>query len=108
MSLTRRFAAAAAVATVATLGFGISGANAAPADPIAQHDSWDGQHHDDSLLNVSENNVGPVQVCNNNIPVNVLGVQVPVSDLAGVVGFGNDGNTAGTVKNCDQASLQDN
>lgn len=35
------------------------------------------------LSGLSGNNVNvPIQICNNNVPVNVLGVQVPVEDAA--------------------------
>ncbi|MGH3383615.1 MAG: hypothetical protein ACRDO1_03465 [Nocardioidaceae bacterium] len=102
MSFARKIAASAALATVATLALGVPSASAASTNMW-----WDGDD-DGSLVNVSENNVGPFQACNNNVPVNVLGIQGAVSDLAGVVGFGNDGNSNSTVKNCDQDSYQDN
>ena len=44
------------------------------------------------LVNISHNQV-PVQVCNDFVPVNVLGVQVPVDDLAGALGLLNPGDT---------------
>ncbi|ALE73818.1 hypothetical protein Ae168Ps1_0043 [Pseudonocardia sp. Ae168_Ps1] len=38
---------------------------------------------DGLIAGLNGNNVDvPVQVCNNNVPVNVLGVQVPVEDAA--------------------------
>ncbi|MDN5919492.1 MAG: hypothetical protein L0I76_31075 [Pseudonocardia sp.] len=58
------------------------------------HDGGHGGHHgaanvvdkdSEGLVSVlNGNNVNvPIQACNNNIPVNVLGVQVPVEDVAG-------------------------
>lgn len=105
MSLTRKFAAAISLAFVATLGFGATATAANADNDGVVSDSW---YDDDSLINVSDNNVGPLQACNNNVPTNVLGGQVPVSDLAGALGFSNDGNVASTVKDCDQESFQDN
>ncbi|WP_375001482.1 hypothetical protein [Aeromicrobium sp. CTD01-1L150] len=101
MSLTRKFAASAAVATIASLGLGVSAATAV--------DDVNGPSSRSSLANVSENNVGPFQVCNNTVPVNVLGVQVPFDQIAGVIGLvENDGNASSNAKNCDQESAQDN
>lgn len=37
----------------------------------------------------------PVQACNNNVPVNVLGVQVPVKDVDAAVGLGLLGGEGG-------------
>ncbi len=40
----------------------------------------------------------PIQACNNNVPVNVLGVQVPVEDGAvgnGITGAGNGESQSG-------------
>ncbi|TDO54636.1 hypothetical protein EV643_101426 [Kribbella sp. VKM Ac-2527] len=62
----------------------------------------------DGLISVSENNVGPFQVCHNEVPVNGVGGQVPVSDLAGVLGIGNNGNSVDTLKTCEQESEQNN
>lgn len=44
------------------------------------------------LVNFSHNNV-PVQLCNDYVPVNVIGVQVPADGLAGALGLLNRGNT---------------
>jgi len=101
MSLTRKLAASAAIAAVATLGFSVSSASAV--SPVTGHGS------DDSLIEIDDNNVGPFQVCNNDVPVNVLGVQVPLDQIAGVLGLvGNDGNSSSNIKNCDQDTIQDN
>ncbi|MGH3812168.1 MAG: hypothetical protein ACRDUV_06890 [Pseudonocardiaceae bacterium] len=114
MTRTRKIAAAAALAPVALLGLGTSTASAAPAEQMtggpAHTLPWYGYDDGDdgSLFNVSENNVGPFQACNNNVPTNVLGVQVPTSDVTGIFGFDNDGNSSSQVKDCDQATTQDN
>lgn len=49
--------------------------------------------------------VAPTEVCNNDVPVNVLGLQVPVQDVAGNVPvlWGSDdegGNASGVEKSC--------
>ena len=56
-----------------------------------------------SGLNGNNVNV-PVQACNNNIPVNVLGVQVPVED--GAVGNGLTGAVNGEAKSGDSVTDQ--
>lgn len=64
-------------------------------DPDSE--SWH-HHHGDrgngngSLLNVSNNQV-PVQLCNDTVAVNVLGVQVPASGLSGALGVLSTGDT---------------
>ncbi|MBN9790066.1 hypothetical protein DMP17_15865 [Pseudonocardia sp. TMWB2A] len=59
---------------------------------FASEGHHDGHHHADGIdksadgliAGLNGNNVDvPVQACNNNVPVNVLGVQVPVEDVAG-------------------------
>ncbi|HET6293736.1 MAG TPA: hypothetical protein VFG33_10180 [Kribbella sp.] len=63
---------------------------------------------DDGLVSVSENNVGPFQVCHNEVPVNGVGGNVPISDLTGILGLGNDGNSTDSLKTCEQESAQNN
>lgn len=86
-------------------------------------DDWghrpDGDHavnsvSDDSetvgLVNVTDNEVNvPVQACNNDVPVNVLGVQVSdvQADLTGALGLlgeaeAEDEGGAGDVRECEQ------
>ena len=85
-------------------------------------DDWghhDGDHavnsvSDDSetvgLVNVTDNEVNvPVQACNNDVPVNVLGVQVSdvQADLTGALGLlgeaeAEDEGGAGDVRECSQ------
>jgi hypothetical protein len=67
-------------------------------------------HHDDGttaqkgLLNSSDfapNTTG--DLCNNNVPVNAVGVQVPVQDLAGgipILSSAGGGNGAANAKSC--------
>lgn len=62
------------------------------------------------LVNVNDNDVNvPVQACNNDVPVNVLGVQVTdiQADLTGALGLlgeaeAEDEGGAGDVRNCEQ------
>ncbi|MBC3194710.1 hypothetical protein H7X46_27035 [Pseudonocardia sp. C8] len=51
------------------------------------------------------NNINtPIQACNNNVPVNALGVQVPVEDAAG--GNGLTGAVNGKAKSGDSTTDQ--
>jgi len=106
----RKFAAAAALALVASLGFGMGTASADDGSgPNITNDEANGPSSKSSLVEVDGNNVGPFQVCNNDVPVNVLGVQVPLDQIAGAVGLLDEGDSAaGNVKNCDQATAQNN
>jgi hypothetical protein len=127
MQVTRKIAAAAAVATVATLGLAtVVSANvlddtqkkAADTAGLADAASlaskgygkakWNWVKSDGSLVSVDQNNVGPFQACHNFVPVNAVGGQVPVTDIVGVVGLWNDGNSATAVKTCEQDSKQTN
>ncbi|WP_300008542.1 hypothetical protein [Pseudonocardia sp.] len=62
------------------------------------------------LVNVTGNNVNvPIQACNNDVPVNVLGVQVSdvQADLTGALGLlgtaeAEDEGGAGDTRTCDQ------
>ncbi len=126
MQVTRKIAAAAAVATVATLGLAtVVSANVlddtqkkaadtglADAASLASKGygkaKWNWVKSDGSLVSVDQNNVGPFQACHNFVPVNAVGGQVPVTDIVGVVGLFNDGNSATAVKTCEQDSKQTN
>jgi hypothetical protein len=128
MQVTRKIAAAAAVATVATLGLAtVVSANVlddtqkkaadtglADAASLASKAYGKGGKHwywvkgDGSLVSVDQNNVGPFQACHNFIPVNAVGGQVPVTDITGIVGLSNDGNSATAVKTCETDSKQTN
>jgi len=64
--------------------------------------------NNDSIVNLSNNQV-PLQACNDRVPVNVLGIQVPASDIAGALGLLSSGNTSATTNSsCHQTSDQDN
>jgi hypothetical protein len=128
MQVTRKIAAAAAVATVATLGLATvvsanivddatkanSGlADAASAASKANGDEglgkvWYWVKGDGSLAAIDGNNVGPFQGCHNFVPVNGVGGNVPVTDITGIVGLSNDGNSATAVKTCELDSEQAN
>ncbi|WP_433163570.1 hypothetical protein [Kribbella sp. CA-247076] len=125
MQVTRKIAAAAAVATVATLGLATvvsanmiddakSNTGLADAASLASKGYGKGGKHwywvkgDGSLVSVDQNNVGPFQACHNFIPVNAVGGQVPVTDITGIVGLSNDGNSATAVKTCELDSEQNN
>jgi hypothetical protein len=64
--------------------------------------------NNDSLVNVSGNQV-PLQVCNNDIPVNagVLASQMPLSDISALLGLVNTGNESSSVnRDCSQKPAQ--
>jgi len=80
--------------------------------------SWTGGHHhstttsgfnNDSLVNLSNNQL-PVQVCNNDVPINggLLGaVQVPVDGASGALGLLNTGPVSSMVsRDCTQTPSQ--
>jgi len=52
------------------------------------------------LVNVSHVQV-PVQLCNNTIPVNVIGIQVPLSQISAALGLANNGGS--TTSNLDSS-----
>jgi hypothetical protein len=127
MQVTRKIAAAAAVATVATLGLatvvsanmiddGTAKANSSLADAASVASKvtkatdglpqWYWVKSDGSLVAVIGNLVGPFQGCQNFVPVNGVGGQVPVTDITGVVGLLNDGSSVTAVKTCVQDSTQ--
>jgi hypothetical protein len=125
MQVTRKIAAAAAVATVATLGLatvvsanvlGDTKATAGLADAASRVSKatamdamqWYWVQGDGDLVSMDANNVGPFQACHDFVPVNGVGGQVPVEDITGVVGIGQDGNTATAVKTCEQGNTQTN
>ncbi|MFC4946988.1 hypothetical protein [Pseudonocardia sp. GCM10023141] len=57
------------------------------------------------LVNVADNNVNvPIQACNNNIPVNVLGVQVSdvTAELTGALGLLGTGTVGDTTQSADR------
>jgi hypothetical protein len=122
MQVTRKIAAAAAVATVATLGLATvvsanmldnptaNTAGLADAASLASKGyghggmKWYAAHHDGSLVALDGNAVGPFQACHNFIPVNGVGGQVPIKDITAIVGFNQAGNEATAVKTCETTS----
>ncbi len=120
MQVTRKIAAAAAVATVATLGLatvvsanmiddstsatgGLTDASAVKGYAKGGK-NWYWVHKNGSLVSVTDTNLGPFQACHNNVPINAVGGQVPVNDITGIVGLSNAGNSATAVKTCEQDS----
>ncbi len=90
---------ALAVATAALVGVSA---------PVAHAASGPSGFNNDSLVNVSGNQV-PVQVCNNDLPVNagVLASQVPLSDISALLGLVNTGNESSSVnRDCSQKPAQ--
>ena len=79
----------------------------APAAMAATSPSSSGDNA--GLVNISHNQV-PIQGCNDNVPVNVLGVQVPVNHVSGAGNLLDPGSTsaAGQDTSCHQASGQAN
>lgn len=67
--------------------------------------AWYKVESDGSLINIEDNNFGPFQVCNNDVPINAVGGAGVISGLVGIL---SDGNSAETVRACSQESLQDN
>lgn len=126
MQVTRKIAAAAAVATVATLGLAtVVSANVLDDTQKKAQDSgladaaslasktYGGKHwawvkKDGSLVNLDDNNVGPFQACHNFGSGTGIGGNVPVDDVVGIVGWGNDNNSVTAVKTCEQGSKQNN
>jgi len=120
MQVTRKIVAAAAAATVATLGLATvvsanviddakSGANLADAASLtSKAQGYAGKmwwvQKDGALVALDGNAVGPFQACHNFVPVNGVGGQVPVNDITGIVGFGQDGNSVTAVKTCETDS----
>jgi hypothetical protein len=128
MQVTRKIAAAAAVATVATLGLATvvsanvlddtqqkaAGTGLADAASLASKGYEKGGKHwywvkkDGGLVAVDDNSVGPFQACHNFGSATGIGGNVPVSDVVGVVGWGNDNNSVTAVKTCETDSKQNN
>jgi hypothetical protein len=71
--------------------------------------SYNGPSGDNGgLVNVSHNQV-PIQACNNTVPVSVLGVQVPLDQLAGALGILSTSDVVSAQNSsCHQPSAQAN
>ncbi|AXV09241.1 hypothetical protein DVS28_a4580 [Euzebya pacifica] len=85
----------------------------------ADADDADDGNDDAALVDASGNNVGVAddnqvnaQVCHNQVPVNALGVQVPVQEIDSALGLGllNDGSDSTTAQDeqCNAESAQQN
>jgi hypothetical protein len=124
MQVTRKIAAAAAVATVATLGLatvvsanmidngtsatsGLTDASAIKGYAKGGK-TWYGVKDNGGLVSLNDNNVGPFQACHNDVPINAVGGSAAVDDIVGIVGISNDNNHATAVKTCEQGSEQNN
>ncbi|MFC9694603.1 hypothetical protein ACFTSF_39015 [Kribbella sp. NPDC056951] len=129
MQVTRKIAAAAAVATVATLGLAtVVSANVlddtqkkaevgglADAASVASKGyghgggkQWYWITKGGGLVGVDGNRVGPFQACHNQASGTGIGGAVSVQDVIGIVGLGNDRNSVTAVKTCEQGTKQDN
>lgn len=61
---------------------------------------------DDSVVGIHDNNVS-VQLCHNQIPINILGIQIPVQEIAASLGLpiaSEDSPTEGPDESCNQSS----
>lgn len=93
---------ALAVATAALVGV------SAPVASAATFGGPTSGFNNDSLVNTSGNQI-PVQLCNNDIPINagVLAGQLPLSDISAVLGLLNSGSLTSTVsRSCTQTPSQ--
>ena len=57
------------------------------------------------LIEITDNNIGPFQACNNDVPINAVGGAGVISGLVGIL---SDDNSAELVRACSQDSTQDN
>jgi hypothetical protein len=128
MQVTRKIAAAAAVATVATLGLAtVVSANVlddtqkkaevgglADAASVASKGYHGGGKHwafvkkDGGLVGVDGNRVGPFQACHNTGSLAGIGGAVSAQDVLAIVGWDNNNNSVTAVKTCEQGTKQDN
>jgi hypothetical protein len=93
---------ALAVATAALVGV------SAPVASAATFGGPTSGFNNDSLVNTSGNQV-PLQVCNNDIPINagVLAGQLPLSDISAILGLLNSGSlTSSVTRSCTQTPSQ--
>jgi hypothetical protein len=93
---------ALAVATAALVGV------SAPVASAATFGGPTSGFNNDSLVNTSGNQV-PIQVCNNDIPINAgaLAGQLPLSDISAILGLVNSGSlTSSVTRSCTQTPSQ--
>ena len=74
----------------------------ADTDLVTDVAQWFYVKNDGALIEAKNNNIGPFQACHNNVG------GVAGSDIVGLVGLDNEGNTATVVKTCEQSSEQSN
>ncbi|TDW17884.1 hypothetical protein [Kribbella kalugense] len=127
MQVTRKIVAAAAVATIATLGLatvvsanvlddtqkkaqdaGLADAASAASGAYGGNHGWYGVKRDGKLVALDDNNIGPFQACHLFGSGTGIGGNVPADDITGVVGFFNNGNSVTAVKTCEQGNAQTN
>ncbi|MFF0265814.1 hypothetical protein [Kribbella sp. NPDC004536] len=60
------------------------------------------------VVSVSDNKVGPWQVCHNEIDATGIGGTVPLTNPTGILGLDNDGNSVDSLKTCEQSNEQNN
>ncbi|WP_405062895.1 hypothetical protein OG474_14995 [Kribbella sp. NBC_01505] len=125
MQVTRKIAAAAAVATVATLGLAtvvsanmLDGASQATnlADQVSSTSkgyghggkAWYFVKRDGGLVGVDGNRVGPFQACDNKAALNGIGAAITGDDVLAIVGLGDNNSSITAVKTCEQGTKQDN
>jgi len=93
---------ALAVATAALVGLSA---------PVASAASFSGPSgfNGDSVLNVSGNQI-PVEACNDFIPVNAAGLQLPLQNVSAALGLASSGNqtSSTTTNSCSQAPSETN
>ncbi len=93
---------ALAVATAALVGLSA---------PVASAASFSGPSgfNGDSVLNVSGNQI-PVEACNDFIPVNAAGLQLPLQNVSAALGLASSGNqtSSTTTNSCSQEPSETN
>jgi hypothetical protein len=96
-----------AVLATTLIGAGLASTTGAA---FAQGSDWDGGTVQKGLVNSSDFAPNtPVDVCNIDVPVNALGVQVPVQDNAGTIPLlGAKTGSAGIAKSCANPIAADN
>lgn len=96
--MPRRFVASTALAVVIALGVVPGSAQVAGAQQGADDDE------ESSLVGVHDNNIA-AQVCHNQLPVNVLGIMVPIKEIAASIGvpvLSEDSPARGPDSSCNQ------
>ncbi len=74
----------------------------ADTDVVTDVAQWFYVKNDGALVEAKNNNIGPFQACHNDVG------GATGSDIVGLVGLDNEGNTATVVKTCEQSSDQSN